>query len=74
MTKVLDPAEPDPSRTSSHSKPRDIPIPPGHSRLEIGLAILDRLVKDHQAVVTAAEVNSDGTGRYTVRIPRAPRA
>jgi len=72
MRKVLDPAEPDPSRTVSHGDTNEIPIPPGLSRLEIGLAILERLVKEHRAIVTAADVNSDGTGSYTVRIPRSP--
>jgi len=33
------------------------------------MAILDRLIRQHQAVVTAVDIGPDGTGSYIVRIP-----
>jgi hypothetical protein len=57
-----------PSEWTSHA----IPVPSGDSPLEVGLAILECLVKDHHAVVTATDIAPDGTGTYTVRIPMLP--
>ena len=60
---------PDRDRPATGWTSRDIPIPSGHSTLEIGMAILDRLIRQHQAVVTAVDIGPDGTGSYIVRIP-----
>jgi len=61
------------TRPGSDWTSHDIPIPSGYSTLEAGLAILEHLIRDHHAVVTATEIGPDGTGSYIVRIPGPPR-
>ena len=44
-------------------------LPAGASPLEVGLAVLERLVKEHHAVVPEVDVGPDGTGTYVLAIP-----
>lgn len=46
----------------------DIPVPSGHSSLEVALAVVDHLVEDYGAVVTETDIHPDGMGSLTLRI------
>lgn len=51
----------------------DVPVPSGHSSLELALAIVESLVKNHGAVVTGTDIRAQGVGSITMRIPRSVR-
>jgi hypothetical protein len=63
---------PDRGHGGSGGSSYDIAVPPGHSTLEVALAVLERVVKDHHGVVTEADIGPDGTGSFLVRVPSAP--
>jgi hypothetical protein len=71
------PSDPRPVRVDGGARSSlascDIPVPARQSSLEIALAVIECLVKDHGAVLTEADVRSDGMGTFKLRISRPAR-
>ena len=61
-----------PASTATRWASRTMPLPPESSPLEVGLALVERLVKEHYAVVAEVDVGPDGTGTYVLSIPARP--